>query len=82
MKHKTAITPTRKEDYPQWYQQLIKSADLAESAPVRGCMIIKPAGYAIWENIQKILDQMIKDSGHENACFPLLIPMSFLQKRS
>lgn len=78
----TAITPTRAEDYPEWYQQVIKAADLAENSPVRGCMVIKPWGYAIWENIQRVLDEMFKDTGHVNAYFPLLIPMSFFEKEA
>jgi prolyl-tRNA synthetase len=78
----TAITPTRAEDYPEWYQQVIKAADLAESSPVRGCMVIKPWGYAIWENMQRVLDGMFKATGHENAYFPLFIPMSFLEKEA
>src|SRR5687768_5807807 len=79
---KSAISPTRGENYPEWYQQVIKAADLAEVSPVRGCMVIKPWGYAIWENIQRILDQKFKDTGHENAYFPLFIPMSFLEKEA
>jgi prolyl-tRNA synthetase, family I len=79
---KTAITPTRLEDYPEWYQEVICAADLAESSPVRGCMVIKPAGYAIWENMQRALDRMIKDTGHENAYFPLFIPLSYLEKEA
>jgi len=79
---KTAITPTRQENFADWYQEVIKAADLAEHSVTRGCMIIKPLGYALWENIQKILDQMIKDTGHENVYFPLLIPLSFLQKEA
>ena len=79
---KTAITPTRQENYPEWYQQVIQAADLAEHSPVRGCMIIKPWGYAIWENIQKVLDGKFKATGHKNAYFPLLIPLSFLQKEA
>ena len=55
-KNRTAISPTRSEDYPQWYQQVIKAADLAEVSPVRGCMVIKPWGWAIWENMQQVLD--------------------------
>ena len=78
----TAITPTRLEDYPEWYQQVIKAADLAETSPVRGCMVIKPWGYAIWENIQKELDKRFKETGHKNAYFPLFIPMSYLQKEA
>ncbi len=79
---KTAITPTRAQDYPEWYQQVIAAADLAENSPVRGCMVIKPWGYAIWENIQKDLDQRFKATGHVNAYFPLLIPLSFLEKEA
>lgn len=79
---KTAISPTRNKNYPEWYQQVIKNSDLAENSPVRGCMVIKPWGYAIWENIQRHLDKMFKDTGHENAYFPLLIPMSFLEKEA
>ncbi len=79
---KTAITPTRAEDYPEWYQQVIRAADLAETSPVRGCMVIKPWGYAIWENIQRVLDGMFKATGHKNAYFPLFIPLSFLEKEA
>lgn len=78
----TAITPTREQDYPEWYQQVIKAADLAEISPVRGCMVIKPWGWAIWENMQRVLDRMFKETGHENAYFPLFIPMSFLEKEA
>lgn len=79
---RTAISPTRREDYPEWYQQVLKAADLAENAPVRGCMIIKPWGYGIWEQIQRQLDDRIKATGHVNAYFPLFIPLSFLQKEA
>ncbi|MCC6508736.1 MAG: proline--tRNA ligase [Pirellulaceae bacterium] len=79
---KTAIEPTRTQDYPEWYQQVIKGADLAENSPVRGCMVIKPWGYALWENMQRVLDKMFKDTGHQNAYFPLFIPMSFLEKEA
>jgi len=79
---KNAISPTRDEDYPEWYQQVIKAADLAENSPVRGCMVIKPWGWAIWENMQRVLDGMFKDTGHVNAYFPLFIPMSFLEKEA
>ncbi len=79
---KTAISPTRAEDYPEWYQQVIKHADLAENSPVRGCMVIKPWGYALWENMQRGLDKMFKETGHQNAYFPLFIPMSFLEKEA
>jgi prolyl-tRNA synthetase len=81
-KNKTAITPTRAEDYPEWYQQVIKAAELAEVSPVRGCMIIKPWGYAIWENIQRVLDDQLKATGHKNVYFPLLIPVNFLEKEA
>ena len=79
---KTAISPTREEDYPEWYQQVIKAADLAEVSPVRGCMVIRPWGMGIWENMQRALDRRFKDTGHENAYFPLFIPMSFLEKEA
>ena len=79
---KSAIAPTRNEDYPEWYQQVIKAADLAETSPVRGCMVIKPWGYALWENIQRVLDRMFKATGHKNAYFPLFIPKSFLEKEA
>lgn len=79
---KTAITPTRAENFPEWYQQVIRAADMAENAPVRGCMIIKPYGYAVWENAQKHLGQMIKDEEVQNAYFPLLIPMSYIAKEA
>ncbi len=81
-KTKTAITPTRSEDYPEWYQQVIKASDVAEKSPVRGCMVIKPWGYAIWENIRNILDDMFKEAGIKNAYFPLFIPLSFLEKEA
>jgi prolyl-tRNA synthetase len=79
---KNAIVPSRAEDYPEWYQQVIVAADLAENSPVRGCMVIKPWGYAIWENIQRVLDGMFKATVHKNAYFPLFIPMSFLAKEA
>jgi len=82
MNKKNAISPTRSENYPEWYQQVIKAADLAENAAVRGCMVIKPLGFAIWENIQRTLDDMFKKTGHSNAYFPLLIPISFLEKEA
>ncbi len=81
-KPKTAITPTRAENYPEWYQQVVKAADLAETSPVRGCMVIKPWGWAIWENMQRQLDDRFKETGHVNAYFPLFIPMSFLEKEA
>jgi prolyl-tRNA synthetase len=81
-KIRTAITPTRSEDYPEWYQQVVKAADLAEVSPVRGCMVIKPWGYAIWENIQRQLDARFKATGHVNAYFPLFIPKSYLEKEA
>lgn len=82
MSQETAIKPTRADDYPEWYQQVIKAADLAETSPVRGCMVIKPWGYGIWERIQSELDRRIKATGHENAYFPLFIPLSFLEKEA
>lgn len=79
---RTAITPTRVDDFPEWYQQVIKAADMAENSPVRGCMIIKPYGFAVWENMQRIFDGMIKDLEVENAYFPLLIPLSFISREA
>jgi prolyl-tRNA synthetase len=79
---KTAITPTRTEDFPEWYQQVIKAADLAENSETRGCMVIKPWGYGIWELIQQQLDRKFKATGHQNAYFPLLIPLSYLEKEA
>ncbi|HEY1686880.1 MAG TPA: aminoacyl--tRNA ligase-related protein [Tepidisphaeraceae bacterium] len=73
---------TRKDDYAQWYLDVIKAAQLADYSPVRGCMVIRPEGYAIWEAIQADLDRRFKDTGHVNAYFPLLIPMSFLTKEA
>lgn len=77
-----AISPTREEDYPEWYQQVVRAADLAENSPVRGCMVIKPWGYAIWENIQRLLDARFRALGVRNAYFPLFIPLSFLIKEA
>lgn len=81
-KEETAISPTRAEDYPEWYQQVVKAADLAETSPVRGCMVIKPWGYGIWESFQRDLDSRIKATGHENAYFPLFIPLSFFEREA
>ncbi|PWN06773.1 proline--tRNA ligase [Rhodohalobacter mucosus] len=72
----------RSEDYSQWYLDVIKEAQLAEHSPVRGCMVIRPTGYALWENMKGALDQMFKETGHENAYFPLFIPKSFLSKEA
>ncbi|MDR3266862.1 MAG: proline--tRNA ligase [Tannerella sp.] len=73
---------SREEDYSQWYQDLVIKADLAENSAVRGCMVIKPYGYAIWEKMQRALDDMFKATGHQNAYFPLLIPKSFLSREA
>lgn len=81
-KPKNAISPTRAENYPEWYQQVIKAAELAEVSPVRGCMVIKPWGYSLWENMQADLDRRFKETGHENAYFPLFIPMSYLEREA
>lgn len=75
------LTP-RSVDYSQWYQDLVLKADLAESSAVRGCMVIKPYGYAIWEKMQRVLDDMFKETGHVNAYFPLFIPKSFLSREA
>lgn len=78
----TAIVPTREENYPEWYQEVIKASDMAEVSPVRGCMVIKPWGYALWENMVRILDDMFKATGVKNAYFPLFIPIGFLEKEA
>ena len=72
----------RSVDYSQWYLDVIKAAELADYAPVRGCMVIRPTGYSIWENVQRYFDDAFKRTGHVNAYFPLLIPNSFLQKEA
>jgi prolyl-tRNA synthetase len=72
----------RSEDYSKWYNELVVKADLAEQSDVRGCMVIKPYGYAIWEKMQRILDEMFKETGVQNAYFPLLIPKSFLSREA
>src|SRR3954463_5950406 len=73
---------TRADDYSRWYSDVIAAAELAEHAPVKGCMIIRPNGYAIWEKMQQALDRMFKETGHQNAYFPMFIPESFLQKEA
>src|SRR5512139_727602 len=73
------LTP-RNVDFSEWYNQIVQRAELADYAPVRGCMVVRPYGWSLWENIQKALDQRFKESGHVNAAFPLFIPMSFLEK--
>lgn len=77
-----SLTTTRASNYPEWYQEVITAADMAETSPVRGCMVIKPWGYGIWERIRDILDKKIKDTGHENAYFPLFIPLNFFEKEA
>lgn len=79
---KTALATTRDANFPDWYQQVVTAADLAENSEVRGCMVIKPWGYGIWENIQAQLDRMFKATGHKNAYFPLFIPLSYLEKEA
>ncbi len=75
------ITP-RSEDYSRWYTDIIAQAQLADYAPVKGCMVIRPHGFALWEQMQAVLDRMFKETGHENAYFPMLIPESFLKKEA
>ena len=79
---KSAINPRREEDFPEWYQQVVRAGDMAEPSDVRGCMVIKPWGYGIWENMQRALDAMFKATGHRNAYFPLFIPLSYMQKEA
>ncbi|MDE5544573.1 MAG: proline--tRNA ligase, partial [Bacteroidales bacterium] len=73
---------TRAENYSEWYNELVTRADLAEQSAVRGCMVIKPYGYAIWEKMQASLDRMFKETGHQNAYFPLFIPKSFFSREA
>ena len=82
MSQATAITPTRQDDFAQWYQQVVRAADMAEPSDVRGCMVIKPWGYGLWEQMQRVLDGMFKATGHKNAYFPLFIPLSYLAKEA
>jgi len=72
----------RSENFSSWYNELVVKADLAQNSDVRGCMVIKPYGYSIWEKMQAVLDQKFKDTGHQNAYFPLLIPKSYLSKEA
>ncbi|NBX78063.1 proline--tRNA ligase [bacterium] len=74
--------PDIKTNFPEWYQEVVYQAGLADQAPVRGCIVIKPYGTALWENIKSILDTRIKETGHHNAMFPLLIPQSFISKEA
>src|SRR5437660_7584888 len=70
------------DDYSRWYTDVVRKAELADCSPVRGCMVIRPYGYALWEHIRDALDAMIKETGHENMYFPLLIPESYLIKEA
>src|SRR3546814_14008136 len=79
---KHALSVTRQADFAAWYQDVIAEADLAEESGVRGCMVIKPWGYGIWERIQTIMDAGIKDMGVQNCYFPLFIPLSFFEKEA
>ena len=80
-REKNALTP-RDENYSQWYLDIVNNAGLAENSAVRGCMVIKPYGYAIWEKMQRELDNRFKETGHENAYFPLFIPKSYLSREA
>ncbi len=79
---KTAINPRRDEDFPEWYQQVVRAAELAEPSDVRGCMVIRPWGFGIWENMQRQLDAMLRATGHRNAYFPLFIPLSYFAREA
>src|SRR5262249_49964453 len=82
MSVRRALGVTRQQSFPEWYQTVVREADLAEISPVRGCMIVKPWGYGIWELVQRELDRGIKAMGHSNCYFPLFIPLSFIAKES
>lgn len=77
-----SLPVTRKQNFPEWYQAVVQAADLAENSMVRGCMVIKPWGYGIWERMQRLLDDMIKETGHDNCYFPLLIPLRLFEKEA
>src|SRR5438045_8833332 len=77
---RTSVLTARGENFPQWYQDVVAKAELAENGPVRGTMVIRPYGYAIWERMQAELDRRIKDAGAANAYFPLFIPQSYLER--
>lgn len=77
-----SLKVTRQQNFPDWYQEVVSAADLAETSSVRGCMVIKPWGYGIWERLRDILDKKIKDTGHDNAYFPLFIPLSLFEKEA
>ncbi len=79
---KRALSITREQNFPEWYQAVVRDGDMAETSPVRGCMVIKPWGWGVWELIQSELDRRIKDTGHDNCYFPLFIPMSFIAKEA
>ena len=79
---KRALAVTREQNFPEWYQAVVREADMAETSPVRGCMVIKPWGWGVWERIQAELDRRIKETGHENCYFPLFIPLSFIAKEA
>src|SRR5437667_12139226 len=79
---KTAITPRREEDFPEWYQQVVRAAELAESSDVRGCMVIRPWGYGVWENMKRQLDAMFRATGHRKAYFPLFLPLGNFEKEA
>src|SRR5262249_31718540 len=76
-KTKTAISPRRDEDFPEWYQQVIRAAELAEPSEVRGCMVIRPWGHGTWENMHRQLDELMLATGHRYAAFPLFTPLSY-----
>ena len=82
MSQASAISPTRDKDFPEWYQQVVRAADLAENSEVRGCMVIKPWGYGIWENIQKQLDAKFRKPALTMRPMTLLIPLSYLEKEA
>lgn len=79
---KSAISPRRAENFPEWYQQVVRAAELAEPSEVRGCMVIRPWGYGVWENMQRQLDAMFRATGHRNAYFPLFIPLSYFAREA
>ena len=77
-----ALKNTREANYPEWYQNVVAAAEMAENSVSPGCMVIKPWGYGIWENIRNIFDEKFRETGHDNCYFPMFIPLSFFQKEA
>ena len=82
MSRRTALSVTREEDFSRWFQEVITAAEMGENSGVRGCMIMRPWGYALWERVQRHLDDMIRATGHDNCYFPIFIPLKLIEKEA